>query len=124
MHKRHQRPKLQPKDDEKERYIPSDHRVIVLARGTGILVGVGTDLGRHTFGGSTSSRSANNRPVFEEGVNQTRAMGTLNQAAGTRTPCLRNNHPRYCCERFFCISSTSYVAKRLPTHDWPHLLYC
>ena len=116
MHKRHQRQKIQPKDDEKERYTRSDRRIIVLARATATIVGVGTNLGRHTFGGSTS-RSANNRPVFEEGVNQTRARGTLNQAAGTRTPCLRNNHPRYCCERFFCISSTSYVAKRLPTHD-------
>jgi len=57
MHKRRQRLKLQPNDDEKNRHIRSDHIVIVIARAAILLVTVGTDLGRHTFGSGTCSSS-------------------------------------------------------------------
>jgi hypothetical protein len=95
-HKRHQRPRLQPKEHEKKRHIRSDLRVVVRATAI-ILVGVG---------GTSGSSSACPHPVFEERVNQTRLRGALNH----RTPSLRNDHS--CCEGFFCISSTSCVAKR------------
>lgn len=88
----------------KKRDIRSDHRVIVLATAI-LLVGIGTGLGRHTSDGGNSSRIAGTCPVYEEGVDQTRARDALNQAVGTRTPCLWYNHSH--CEGFFCIRSTS-----------------
>ena len=110
-HKRHQRPKLQPKEHENKRHIRSDLRVLRLVRATAIiLVGVGSTSSSIGVGGISGSSSAAPRPVFEGGVNQMRVRGALNQAAGTRTPSLRNDHP--CCEGFFCISSISCVAKR------------
>ena len=106
-------------------HIRSDCRVIFLARATAILlVRVGTNLGGDTFGGRTSSSGAGTRPIFEEGVQSDESDRLTTSSSGTRTPCWRNIHSLARCERFFCISGTSYVTKRLPTHDRPCLLYC